>query len=259
VVDVLAKVRKPTGNKPVYEADYEALTGLHLLSHELGVAIVVVHHTRKMAADDLMETVSGSYGLTGAVDTVIVMANKGGGAVLDVRGRDVESAELAIAFSKDTCRWTILGAAAEIHLSEQRKTIVAALVEHGGPMKVTELMAATGIKRNPLELLLGKMVKAQSIKRTSAGRYAHNDYAEPPKPDGPGNGKSVRSVSSVSPATVSGQIKNWPQATDNAKKKRGHLSVCSICPGIHKQGRPNCRACEKSDRSDRRTDRHASR
>ena len=90
VIDVLAKVRKPTGNKPVYEADYEALTGLHRRSHELGIAIVVIHHTRKMAADDLMETVSGSYGLTGAVDTVIVMANKGGSAVLDVRGRDVE-------------------------------------------------------------------------------------------------------------------------------------------------------------------------
>jgi hypothetical protein len=76
VIDVLAKVRKPTGNKQLYEADYEALTGLTRLAAELGLAIVVVHHTRKMASDDLMETVSGSFSISGAVDTILVLANK---------------------------------------------------------------------------------------------------------------------------------------------------------------------------------------
>jgi hypothetical protein len=33
VIDVLAKVRKPTGNKPAYESDYVALSGLHALEH----------------------------------------------------------------------------------------------------------------------------------------------------------------------------------------------------------------------------------
>jgi hypothetical protein len=164
VIDVLAKVRKPTGNKQVYEADYEAMGGLCELAHELNIAIVVIHHTRKMAADDMMETASGSYGTTGAVDTILVMASKAGGLILDIRGRDVESAELAIQFSKDSCRWTVLGAAAEIHQSDQRKTIIAALVERGEPMKINELVAATGMKRNPLELLLGKMVKIGQIR-----------------------------------------------------------------------------------------------
>src|SRR6516225_10295368 len=207
VIDVLAKVRKPTGNKPVYESDYEALTGLHRLAHELGIAIVVVHHTRKMAADDLMETVSGSYGLTGAVDTVIVMANKGGGAVLDVRGRDVEAAELAIQFTKNTCRWTILGAAAEVRQSDQRKAIIAALTERGEPMRISELMAATWMKRNPLELLLGRMVKDGSIRRTGAGLYAHKDYTPPPN----AGDKSDRSDR---PHTDTDQMSVRPQATD---------------------------------------------
>jgi DNA-binding HxlR family transcriptional regulator len=188
VIDVLAKVRKPSGNKPVYESDYEALTGLCKLGHELGIAIVVVHHTRKMASDDLMETVNGSYGITGAVDTVIVMADKAGGAVLDIRGRDVEAAELAIQFSKDACRWTILGNAAEVHQSDQRKTIIAALAESTEPMRVNELVAATGMKRNALDLLLGKMVRDGLIKRVGRGQYAHKDYVPP---------ESVRSVRPV--------------------------------------------------------------
>jgi len=51
IIDVLAKVRRPTGNRPAYEADYEALTGLAQLANELSIAIVVIHHTRKMAAE----------------------------------------------------------------------------------------------------------------------------------------------------------------------------------------------------------------
>jgi hypothetical protein len=215
VIDVLAKVRKPTGGKPVYEADYEALTGLCQLAHELCVAIVVIHHTRKMAADDLMETVNGSYGITGAVDTVLVIASKAGKAVLDIRGRDVESTELAIVFSKDACRWTILGAAADIHQSDQRKAIIAVLIDSGEPMRINELAVATSMKRNPLEVLLGRMAKDGLIKRTGSGRYAHKDYVEPPKPSEAEKHKSVRSVSSVSAAR---HTASRPEATDNPQE-----------------------------------------
>jgi hypothetical protein len=179
-----------------------------------------------MAADDLMETGSGSFGLTGAVDTVIVMANKGGGAVLDVRGRDVEAAELAIQFNKNTCRWTILGAAAEVRQSDQRKAIIAALTERGEPMRINELVAATGMKRNPLELLLGRMLKDGSIRRTGTGRYPHKDYIEPAKPNRAQKRKkrkSVRSVSSVSPAR---QMEDERKAPDSAQESR------NICQSV---------------------------
>jgi RecA-family ATPase len=59
-VDVLVKVRPVSkGGRSAYELDYEALAGLHKLAVELGVAIIVVHHTRKMAAEDVMDTVCG--------------------------------------------------------------------------------------------------------------------------------------------------------------------------------------------------------
>src|SRR5262249_9784887 len=149
VIDVLAKVRKPVGNHQLYEADYAALADLTKLANELGLAIVVLHHTRKMAADDLVETVSGSYGVSGAVDPILVMANRPNGAVLDIRGRDVESAELAIEFNKHTCRWRVLGDAAEIHVSSQRAKVIAALKEANLAMKIAALMEATGMKRTP--------------------------------------------------------------------------------------------------------------
>jgi hypothetical protein len=187
VIDVLAMARKPVGDRQLYEADYGALADLAKLANQLGLAIVVLHHTRKMAADDLMETVSGSYGIAGAVDTVLVMANKPNGAVLDVRGRDVESAELAIEFDKETCRWRLLGNAAEIHVSSQRARIIAALKEAGSPMTIPTLMEETGMKRNAVDVLLGRMAKEGEIQRVWKGLYAYKDYAPPPDDVPPGN------------------------------------------------------------------------
>jgi AAA domain len=172
VIDVLAKVRKPTGNKQLYEADYEALTGLTQLAGELALAVVVVHHTRKMASDDLMETVSGSFGISGAVDTILVLAKKTSGTVLDVRGRDVESRELAIEFNKESCRWSILGTATEVHTSLQRGGVLAALEDANEGLAVPEIIVAAHLRnRNAADLLLFKMAKVGEIERVRRGVY----------------------------------------------------------------------------------------
>jgi hypothetical protein len=241
VIDVLAKVRKPVGNRQLYEADYAALADLTKLANELELAIVVAHHTRKMSADDLMETVSGSYGVSGAVDTILVMANTPNGAVLDVRGRDVESAELAIEFDKQTCRWRLLGDAAEAHVSSQRAKIIAALKEAGSAMTIPALMEKTGMKRNPLEILLGRMAKEGKIQRIGKGLYAHLDYVSPsddPPPANPPNttkpGKSKRGTPSQSVASVlSSKVLTDPETeTPSAQTQETTGQKPSICPSV---------------------------
>ena len=172
IIDVLAKVRKPAGNRQLYEADYEALTGLARLAAKLGLAIVVVHHTRKMASDDLMDTVSGSFGISGAADTILVMASKSSGSVLDVRGRDVESKELAVEFNKDTCRWRILGSAAEVHISDERARVLAALADAPEGLAAGEIKVEAQLRnRNSTDILLSKMTKAGEIERVKRGVY----------------------------------------------------------------------------------------
>jgi hypothetical protein len=176
MIDVLAKVRKPTGNRPIYEADYDALAGLARLAAELGLAILVLHHTRKMASDDLMETISGSFGIPGAADTILVMANKASGTVLDVRGRDVESRELAIEFTKDTCRWSILGRASAVHISAQRGRVLAILQDEPDGLSVAEIKVAAELPtRNAADVLLYKMTKAREIERVKRGVYRVTD------------------------------------------------------------------------------------
>jgi hypothetical protein len=238
VVDVLAKVRKSVGNRPLYEADYAALADLTNLANELGLAIVVVHHTRKMAADDLMETVSGSYGVSGAVDTILVMANRPNGAVLDIRGRDVESAELAIEFDKQTCRWRLLGDAAEVHVSSQRAKVIAALEEAAEPMQIAALIEATGMKRNPLEVLLGRMAKDGNIRRVAKGLYADKNYTPPPNDDPTSEEKlgrkGHRSVASVSSSTRPTVCETERRSAQESENKGANTGICPAVASVRK-------------------------
>ena len=238
VIDVLAKVRKPVGNRQLYEADYAALADLTKLANELGVTIVVVHHTRKMAADDLMETVSGSYGVSGAADTILVMATKVSGTVLDIRGRDVEPAELAIEFDKNTCRWRVLGNAAEVHVSEQRAKILAALKDAGQPMTIAALAEAIGTKRNPLEVLLGRMARDGEIQRVAKGLYAHRDYLPPPNDTPLGEEKRRK------PRSVRDSMARTDGATDShsrqhAQNKEQSTGICPSVASVHENADAN--------------------
>jgi hypothetical protein len=143
-IDVLKMVR-PVGQdrKAAYDRDYEALVGLRELSKELDIAIIVAHHTRKAPADDLIDMVSGTLGLTGAADTIIVIDRQpSGGFVFDVRGRDVEAVQLAAQFGKDTCRWTIVGDAGSVRRSAEREAVLSVFREAGEPLTVELVTAA---------------------------------------------------------------------------------------------------------------------
>jgi hypothetical protein len=127
-----------------------------------------------MAAEDIMDTVSGSFGLVGAADTIIVIERRGQGAVFDVRGRDVESAELAIQFNKETCRWTLLGFATDVHRSAERARLLAVMAEAKEPLSPKEIMIATGRSdRNAVDQLLFRMVQAGDIAKVARGKYSH--------------------------------------------------------------------------------------
>ncbi len=174
IIDTLAKLRpSKVLRKTQYELDYESLSGLHRIALEFHVAIIVVHHTRKAEADDVFDTVSGTLGLTGAADSILILSKRSGKAALHARGRDIEDSETALQFDSATCRWTALGKAADVFVSYERSRIQVALGQAPDPMSPKELMLATGIKnRNAIDLLLLKMVRDGQIEKAARGKYA---------------------------------------------------------------------------------------
>jgi hypothetical protein len=191
-VDVLKVVRPASvKGKPAYEADYDALTGLQKLARDLTIAILVVHHTRKADSDDLIDKVSGTFGLSGAADTILVMEKRNGGWIFDVRGRDVSSDELAAEFNNNTCRWTIRGNAAELHRSTERNSILNALRERRDPVtgkvtltpkEIAEALAVECEGKPPsyqaVKQNLYRMVQAGLLQRNGRGEYELPDRPE---------------------------------------------------------------------------------
>jgi hypothetical protein len=170
IIDVLAAFRKIVPGKQSYDADYEAIAELQRLASETGVAIVVIHHTRKGEANDPIDAVSGTLGLAGAADAVLVIERNLDGVRLSGRSRDVDEIDKAIEFNRNICRWTILGDTADVHRGKEQQNVLDMLAS--GPMTLANL--ATGLsKARPATVnLLNRMAKSGEVIRTGHGRYA---------------------------------------------------------------------------------------
>jgi hypothetical protein len=187
VIDTFEKIRAPDGPGRLYGLDYLAIAPFHRIAHEHGVAIVLVHHTRKMDADNAFDTVSGSQGLTGAADTVLVIKQHPGGVTLYAVGRDIDESETAMQFDKATCRWTIVGAfggAADVRVSDERRRVLQALADAGEAMSSEQIRRAAGLRsRNWADVLLGRMLKDRQVARVARGKYDLPDRAQSDRSD----------------------------------------------------------------------------
>ena len=107
VIDTLKRIRPKTNGtkKQQYDSDYDDLTRIHELTTDYpSILFVIIGHTRKMAAEDIYDTISGTQGLSGAVDSLAVFAGMRGvgKAKLYVDARDVMGTNKSVAYDKDT-------------------------------------------------------------------------------------------------------------------------------------------------------------
>jgi hypothetical protein len=153
---------------------------LRALAHQYGVAIVLVHHLRKAEADDAFDTISGTLGLTGAPDTVMVIRRDTTGTTLHARGRDLVEVEKAVRFDTTTCVWTVLGDTSEVRRSSERSAVTNALAEAGEPLGPNQIATACGLKPTNVRQLLSKMKADNIIKKASYGKYTLLSKQEKP-------------------------------------------------------------------------------
>lgn len=166
IIDTFQKLRGPVAtNTNQYAADYEAAGEFKRLADLYGVAFVVVHHTRKATADDPLDMVSGTQGLSGAADSTCILRKQPGkaDAAMYIRGRDVPEADHALTFDAVTCTWTMLGDAGEYRLSEERREILDILRAADEPLPPRRIAEALNKKDGAVRKLLYTMVKAGEV------------------------------------------------------------------------------------------------
>jgi hypothetical protein len=171
VIDTLAKVRpRGRGTARLYDDDYSAIVPLKTLADDYSVAILVVHHVRKSAADDPLDLVSGTTGLTGAADGTLVLKRERSSTMLYLRGRDMPEADLSVAFDPARGFWQLLGD--DAGLTKERADIIATLKKAGRPLTAPKVAAALGKRPEATRWLLWQMANDGQIRRVERGEYA---------------------------------------------------------------------------------------
>ena len=176
VIDTFQKIRGngASSNSNAYGADYDAVGALKLLADRYGVAILAVHHRKKGEGMDDVESISGSYGLTGAADGLLSLKRERGraDATLFVTGRDVDEQELALKWDALIGCWSIMGEASEYRLSQERAEILDALRVAGRSLAPKELHdMGIGTSYAAVKQTLWQMSKEGQL-RNDSGKYA---------------------------------------------------------------------------------------
>ena len=123
VIDTLQNIRSEYNNSNPYANDYGELTVLRQIASRHRIAILCVHHLRKMKDIDPMNMLSGTTGLSGVVDTVFILDREKrteNHATLFCTGRDIESVELKLELDEETHIWKLCSeeAGKEIKLTD---------------------------------------------------------------------------------------------------------------------------------------------
>lgn len=175
VIDTLARVRPASRSNHVYENDYKTLAPLTAIANKYRLCILIVTHNRKgKSENDALEQVSGSLGLTGAVDGALVIdgIRTDKQYKLSLIGRDIPSDdELAIA-RESNGEWRILGSASQVFVSEERKAILDLLYMHPSGLKPKDISDLLDKKSGAVRKLLLTMTASLQVINDN-GNYKH--------------------------------------------------------------------------------------
>lgn len=109
-IDTFQIVRANTTDTS-YANDYDDVRQMKQLADELEISILLVHHLRKQGDGDPLNKISGTTGISGAMDAIFVLdksKRNADTATLVCTGRDIEYREMEMKLSKENCVWNLV-------------------------------------------------------------------------------------------------------------------------------------------------------
>ena len=109
VIDTFQKIRDQSVQMS-YAGDYADVSFLKKIADEMKICILLVHHTRKQTDSDYINEISGTNGIAGSADTLMILKKEkrtARKATLTCTGRDIDDRELELELSREDCIWRI--------------------------------------------------------------------------------------------------------------------------------------------------------
>lgn len=110
IIDTFVKIRgEAKRNESAYAVDSREAGTIKKFADNHGIAVILVTHTRKgIDPDDPFVNITGTYGVAGAADDMIVLTKQKRGddvTKMSVTGRDVSYEEFPLTFDKGRGKW----------------------------------------------------------------------------------------------------------------------------------------------------------
>lgn len=184
IIDVWGKFR-PAGNPKAnqYAQDYEHMSPLKDLMDKYGCCGMALMHLRKGASEDVVEDVSGTLGIVGAADGMMILqrARNDNEAKVFITGRDVADTELALQFDPENLVWKNLGPADQHVTGKLQHSILSYLKGlNGSSAFVADIAAAVESETDNVRRVLHRLFAKRLV------RHVGNAWAFPGEEDGTG-------------------------------------------------------------------------
>jgi DNA-binding transcriptional ArsR family regulator len=186
ILDTLGKVMPPAlPGESAYQRDYRIGGVLKRLVDDYpGMAMLTNHHDRKANSEDFVDSVSGTHGLAGAADTILVLTRDRAetAALLKVTGRDVPEGEYALTFT-DGAVWDLDGAdlgeaakrareaRATAGLGDRSAEVVRFAGQHPDGVTPAQVAEALGVEQNTARTYLSRLTEAGRLRKPRRGLY----------------------------------------------------------------------------------------
>jgi len=171
VIDTFAKVKRP-GDAKGYEAEYQAIGDLKRLVDETGVAVLVLHHTRKPSHEDagtIFDTFLGSSALSAGPDMLLIFDDRGDTLKLHGKGRLVEEFQFPLRWADPGFEIDEPDAALRDKAPLQYR--IKPHLRQAGPCSNKDLSQAIGKPLRSVTNATGKLIYAGDIHKLPDGRF----------------------------------------------------------------------------------------
>lgn len=236
-----------------YANDYQEIRQLKKLADELSISLLLVHHLRKQGDSDPLNKLSGTTGISGAVDAVFVLdksRRNQTGATLICTGRDIEYRELELNFHKENCAWELImdsAEAPEMLLPKEMAALIAymrdAVSFSGSNAELMERLSSFSgneLSAKALKQMMNKWryqledngVRFKSY-RSNGQRLVDVIMGSPPKPSKAGSVGRGRAMERTSFRTCE-EASEWnprgrSDSSDGKDANTGCVKSCVIC------------------------------
>jgi len=155
-----------------YDADYQYMAQLKNIADKYGIAVLLVHHLKKSKVTDAIDGFSGSVGITGAADNLMLLNRYNGDmSELLMIGKNIKSTSYAMRLNESSY-WDVIGNLEEMQSTQGKQQIYDLFKKHPDVIfSPKEIAGACDLKVKYVKKVLPQFLQRADIIKVDHGQY----------------------------------------------------------------------------------------